>query len=85
MRTTSSPFENSVIGGFDNAFLKGITITGEDLALGAGAHEAGIAPVARHARAAHDGVDAVVVALGVGEPLQGEDAGALADVEGIIR
>ena len=25
-----TPFDNSVIGGFDNAFLKGITITGED-------------------------------------------------------
>ena len=56
---------------------------GEHLTRGTRAHEARGAAVAGHAGAADHGVDAVAVALGVGEPLEHEQAGALADQDAV--
>ena len=56
---------------------------GEALAAAVGAHERGGPAVARDAGSADHGVDAVVVALGVLEALEDDDAGALADEDAV--
>src|SRR5262249_57422013 len=56
---------------------------GERLPLDARVHEALLAPVAGDAGAAHDGVDAVAVALGVGAALEHDHADPLADEEAV--
>ena len=54
-----------------------------DLAAGVRVGQAGGPAVAGHAGAADHGVDAVAVALGVGQALEHDDAGALADQDAV--
>src|SRR5262249_57862834 len=65
------------LGGAPRAIERG------ELAVEPRPHRRRLAAVARHAGAADHGVDPVAVALGVGEPLEHDDAGALADQDAV--
>lgn len=69
-------------GGIETGGPPGLAY-GVGLAAGVGVDQTRRAAVAGDAGAADDGVDAVAVALGVGEPLEDDHAGALADEDAV--